>query len=168
MAAMTWPINVAEELRDAQLLDELSRPIDYASLVAHQLAYKHSLLRAHALRPIFQLMSPCIAKSRRDRTPKDESVILLVLQLVRNLAALQDRPASARGSADEQEMASLQSDFVVQLSEEGVFDLLLAIGNQADSTEFGAFNMIALDIFHLVFRAVRPAELLVPFTKVGI
>ena len=50
MGAMTWPINVAEELRDAQLLDELKKTIDYTSLITAQLAYKSSILRSGALR----------------------------------------------------------------------------------------------------------------------
>lgn len=62
---MTWPINVAEELRDAQLLDELTKSIDYNSLIDHQLAYKAAILRTGSLKPMFQLMSPALAKSRR-------------------------------------------------------------------------------------------------------
>ena len=65
MGAMTWPINVAEELRDAQLLDELKKAIDYTSLIAAQLAYKASILRSGALRGMFQLMTPSLSKTQR-------------------------------------------------------------------------------------------------------
>lgn len=62
---MTWPINVAEELRDAQLLDELRKSIDYTSLISAQLSYKAIVLRTGALRAMFQLMSPALTKTRR-------------------------------------------------------------------------------------------------------
>lgn len=62
---MTWPINVAEELRDAQLLDELNRSIDYYTLILNQLSYKALILRHGVLRAMFQLMSPSLTKNRR-------------------------------------------------------------------------------------------------------
>lgn len=65
IGAMTWPINVAEELRDAQLLDELRKSIDYTSLISAQLSYKAIILRTGALRAMFQLMSPALTKTRR-------------------------------------------------------------------------------------------------------
>lgn len=68
MGAMTWPINVAEELRDAQLLDELKKTIDYTSLITAQLAYKSSILRSGALRAMFQLMTPSLSKTQRCAT----------------------------------------------------------------------------------------------------
>lgn len=65
MGAMTWPINVAEELRDAQLLDTLKKSIDYNSLILAQLSYKAAILRSGALRAMFTLMSPSLMKSRK-------------------------------------------------------------------------------------------------------
>lgn len=62
---MTWPINVAEELRDAQLLDTLKGAVDYNSLISGQLSYKASILRSGALRAMFTLMTPSLTKTRK-------------------------------------------------------------------------------------------------------
>lgn len=45
--------------------------------------------------------------------------------------------------------------------DEQIFDLLVAIAHQADTTEFSPWNMVALDIFHLIFRSVTPQQLMV-------
>lgn len=65
MGAMTWPIDVAEELRDAKILDELKKSSDYTSLITAQMSYKATILRTGTLAAMFQLMSPCLTKSRR-------------------------------------------------------------------------------------------------------
>lgn len=65
MGAMTWPIDVAEELRDAKILDELKKSTDYTSLISAQLDYKATILRTGALASIFQVMSPSLLKTRR-------------------------------------------------------------------------------------------------------
>lgn len=66
MGAMTWPINVAEELEDAKLKDELRANVDYESLLSAQRDYKAVILRTPGvLRAMFQLMSPSLTKGRR-------------------------------------------------------------------------------------------------------
>jgi replication fork protection complex subunit Tof1/Swi1 len=55
----------------------------------------------------------------------------------------------------------VQSEYIVQLSAESIFDLLLAIASNAESSEYAPWNMVALDIFHLIFRGVKPPELMV-------
>jgi replication fork protection complex subunit Tof1/Swi1 len=46
------------------------------------------------------------------------------------------------------------------LEKEHVFELLVTIASLAEGSEFGLWNMVALDIFHLVFRGVKPNELI--------
>ncbi|KAM0788302.1 hypothetical protein ACM66B_001445 [Microbotryomycetes sp. NB124-2] len=155
MAAMTWPINVAEELQDAKSKGELNDPRNYASLMDAQRQYKASLLRTGCLRAIFQLMSPSLTKSKRDRSKKDENVISLVMFTFRNLAAIRDKPSN-----------SDSSEYIRQLADEQIFDLLIAMAQNADSTEFSSWNMVTLDILHLIFRGVNPHELMVPVEQI--
>ena len=61
---------------------------------------------------------------------------------------------------------ALQSMYINQLASEHIFDLLLAIASNAETTEFGPWNMVALDIFHLIFRCVKPEELIIPLEQV--
>ncbi|KAK4051924.1 Topoisomerase 1-associated factor 1 [Microbotryomycetes sp. JL201] len=174
MAAMTWPINVAEELQDAKSRGELQDPRNYASLMNAQRQYKASLLRTGCLRAIFQLMSPSLTKSRRDRSKKDENIISLVMFTFRNLAAIRDKP-SMSDSVEAIEMSTLQagcrpkadhSEYIRQLADEQIFDLLIAMAQNADSSEFQSWNMVTLDILHLIFRGVDPHELMVPSDQI--
>ncbi|CEQ41477.1 SPOSA6832_03222, partial [Sporobolomyces salmonicolor] len=206
IGAMTWPINVAEELRDAQLLGELKQTIDYSTLLNAQLSYKSEILRSGALRQMHIILGNSLAKNRRcvafvelrrpealisvgggsrDRTPKDENVISLVLHTFRNLAAMKDRVLTSE-SADAIEESSLQvhslsllsllqslitakttqSELILQLSSENILELLLAMAAQADSSDYAPWNMVVLDILHLIFRSVKPEELLIPVQKI--
>ncbi|GAA5831127.1 hypothetical protein JCM3766R1_006246 [Sporobolomyces carnicolor] len=165
IGAMTWPINVAEELKDAQILGELKQSVDYTTLIDAQLSYKSAILRSGSLRQIMRILANSLEKSRRDRTQKDENVISLVLHTFRNLAAIQDR-VSTSTSADAIEQSSLQSELIIQLESENILQLLLAMAAQADSTDYAPWNMVVLDILHLVFRGVKPDELMVPVQKI--
>ncbi|KAI5476063.1 hypothetical protein MNV49_000435 [Pseudohyphozyma bogoriensis] len=165
MGAMTWPINVMDELLDAKAQDELVASMDYYTLITAQLSYKAAILQSGALRAMFQLMSPSLGKNRRERTPKDEAIITLVLNVFRNLAFLKDRITTSN-SADAIQLSQLQSDYIVQLESEHIFDLLVAIAGNAENSEFAPWNMLALDIFHLILRGVKPAELMVPAAEV--
>ncbi|KAM0754978.1 timeless-domain-containing protein [Meredithblackwellia eburnea MCA 4105] len=165
MGAMTWPINVVEELRDAQEIDQLTRTIDYTSLISAQMSYKAAILRTGSLRAMFQLMSPSLSKTQRERSEKDNNIISLVLHTFRNLAFLKDK-ISTTDSADAIELSTLQSEYIRQLTDEHIFDLLIAIAANSESSEYASWNMVTLDILHLIFRGVKPAELMVPKDKV--
>lgn len=99
--------------------------------------------------------------ARRDRTQKDENVISLVLHVFRNLAYLTDRHTTST-SATAIEDSQLQSDLIVAFSQEGILDLLLAMSAQADSSDYAPWNMVVLDILHLLYRGLRADELMVP------
>lgn len=55
---------------------------------------------------------------------------------------------------------------ITQLESENILQLLLAMAAQADSSDYAPWNMVVLDILHLVFRSVKPDELMVPVQKV--
>ncbi|GAA5969681.1 hypothetical protein JCM11641_008004 [Rhodosporidiobolus odoratus] len=167
MGAMTWPINVAEELRDAQILGELKQNMDYTTLIDAQMSYKAAIVHRKdgVLKHMMIILANSLSKSRRDRTQKDENVISLVLHCFRNLAYLNDR-VNMSESATAIEESSLQSDLIVQFSQHGILDLLLAMSAQADSSDYAPWNMVVLDILHLIFRCVRPDELMVPVGKI--
>ena len=161
IGAMTWPIDVIEELREADMAGAKpeGQQADYSSLQAAQLAYKAALLRTGALKSLFRLVLPSLEKERRDRTERDENMLSLVLHIIRNLAAIRDKPRSAFNSADSLELSTMQSELIVQLERESIFDLLLTVCSLADKSEFSAWNMVALDILHLLFRGARADEL---------
>lgn len=106
---MTWPIDVVEELREADMQDEKPEgQIDYSSLLAAHLAYKAAILRTNSLNALFRLLLPSLEKDRRTRNQRDENVLSLILHIVRNLAAIKDRPSTSQASSDAQELSTLQ------------------------------------------------------------
>lgn len=60
----------------------------------------------------------------------------------------------------------LQSEYICQLASSHIFDLFLAIAAQSDTSEYAPWNMLTLDIFHLLFRCVGVVELMKPADKV--
>lgn len=55
-------------------------------------------------------------------------------------------------------LTAVQSELVIQLQQEHFFDLLITIASQAEGSEWGPWNMVVLDILHLLFRGVNPVE----------
>jgi hypothetical protein len=87
-------------------------------------------------------------------------IVNVVLHLVRNLAFIKDLPANVHLSADQAELASLQSKLIRTLSQSNFLDLLLTVASSAASDAmFNAWNALVLEIFYLLFRGVKPADL---------
>jgi replication fork protection complex subunit Tof1/Swi1 len=120
IAALTWPIDVAQELKE--MADGPAVVTDYASLLRAQQEYKAcaDLVRdlIHAdyqamviqtdgpLRSLLALMLPCLAKTRKEE--KDERVISLGLHIIRNLLSVKDAVASDTTTGQKEEMSRMQ------------------------------------------------------------
>lgn len=64
MLLMTWPVNVAEELRDAALTDQDLSKVDYAGLQAILRTYKTAVIRAKAVQHIFAVLVQVLEKKK--------------------------------------------------------------------------------------------------------
>ncbi|KAI0772965.1 timeless-domain-containing protein [Trametes elegans] len=157
MTAMTWPIDLAEELKE--LDDEFDRGTDYTQLLFAHLNYKAALLRPGVLQALLAITLPCLAKDAKERTERDVQIVNVVLHLIRNLAFIKDPPPNMYGSADQAEFSTLQSRLVKGLSESHFLDLLLTIASNAGDTMFNQWNTVILEIFCLLFRGVQPSSL---------
>ncbi|KDQ56583.1 hypothetical protein JAAARDRAFT_79123 [Jaapia argillacea MUCL 33604] len=158
MTAMTWPIDLAEELKE--LDEELDKGTDYTQLLTSHLHYKAALLKPGVIQALFGIMVPCLAKETKERKERDVQVINVVLFLIRNLAFIKDPPANMHLSSDQAEYSSLQSKLVRTLSETHIFDLLLTIAsNAADDALFNGWNTLVLEIMYLLFRGIKPPSL---------
>jgi len=108
MTGMTWPIDIAAELKELDE-EEDSATVDYTLLITAQLNYKRALTtNRDALSAIFDLLIPCMAKERWNRTERDKQIVILVLYLLRNLAFIRDLPINTNLSADQAELSLLQ------------------------------------------------------------
>ena len=166
MTAMTWPIDMAEELKE--LDEELDRRTDYTQLLLSHLHYKAALLRPGVLQALFAITLPCLAREGKERKERDVQIVNVILHLVRNLAFIKDPPANAYGSADQSELSSLQSRLIKGLSDSHFIDLLMTIAsNAAEDPVFTQWNALVLEIFYLLFRGVKPTSLAGDQTKVN-
>ncbi|KAH8102126.1 timeless protein-domain-containing protein [Cristinia sonorae] len=164
MTAMTWPIDLAEELQE---LDEVEdKGTDYTELLGSHLAYKAALLKPEVMRTLLGIMLSCLAKTSKERNQRDTQVVHVVLYLLRNLAFIKDLPANMFLSADQAEHSSLQTRFIKLLQEAQFFDVLLtAASSSLAEPIFNASNTLVLDIFYLLFRGVKPTILAVNQVK---
>ncbi|KAH8827121.1 hypothetical protein DL96DRAFT_1605604 [Flagelloscypha sp. PMI_526] len=89
ITAMTWPIDIAEELKE--LDDEHDLHVDYTQLIQ-----SHRFLQA-----LLNIMLAPLAKPPKDRQERDGQIINVVLHLIRNLAFIKDLPLNSHASADQ-------------------------------------------------------------------
>jgi replication fork protection complex subunit Tof1/Swi1 len=161
MTAMTWPIDLAEELKE--LDEELDKGTDYTQLMESHLHYKAALLQPGVMQGLFGIMLGPLAKLAKERTERDGQVINVVLHLIRNLAFIKDLPSNHLGP----EFSTLQSKFIRALSDSHTFDLLLTIATNADNDPlFNGWNTLVLETFYLFFRGVQPSALAIDQAKV--
>ncbi|KAF8153299.1 timeless protein-domain-containing protein [Crassisporium funariophilum] len=164
MTAMTWPIDMAEELKE--LDEDLDKGTDYTQLMQSHLHYKAALLRPGVIQAMFGIMLPPLAKGARQRQERDGQVVNVVLHLIRNLAFIKDLPTNSHLSADQAEYSHLQSKLTRALSETNTLDLLLTIAANADNDPlFNGWNTLVLEILYLLFRGVKPTSLAVDQKK---
>ncbi|KAG9123429.1 Topoisomerase 1-associated factor 1 [Ceratobasidium sp. 392] len=153
IAAMTWPIDIAQELKE--LDEQYDEKTDYATLLLAQLHYKEALSRPEVLKALQNIMMPCMAKDRRSRVERDSQIISLVLHIFRNLLALKDPPRTSSSlSSSATSLSSLQSRLLVSLRNTGLLELLITCASNADQPEFSEFSAVLLEISYLLVRGV--------------
>ncbi|WVQ81137.1 hypothetical protein IAT38_003259 [Cryptococcus sp. DSM 104549] len=156
IAALTWPIDVAQELKEME--DEPNVISDYASLLRAQVHYKALFLQTpKPLRCLLALMVPCLAKPKK--TEKDQRIISLGLHIVRNLLAVKNVVAEGSANGEREEFGHLQSSLICQLNELTYLQLFLTIASYSDKNEFNSYNVLVLDILYLIFRSIKVQDL---------
>ncbi|KAL7415832.1 timeless protein-domain-containing protein [Mrakia frigida] len=158
LAAMTWPIDVAAELKEME--DEPEGTTDYSSLLQAQLEYKAAVLRSGVLLDkLMDMIIPSLANGSGERQDKDERIISLALHIVRNLLAIKDSVGSSLSSTDSIEKSTLQSTLIIQLHSSHFIGLLLTLASEAQTKDSNPFNVLVLDTLQLIFRGIRAADL---------
>ncbi|KAF4603011.1 Topoisomerase 1-associated factor 1 [Pleurotus pulmonarius] len=158
VTAMTWPIDMAEELKE--LDDELDRGTDYTQLLLSHLHYKAALLRPGVLQAMLGILLPPLAKPPKERKERDGQIVSVVLHLIRNLAFIKDLPSNSHLSSDQAEFSTLQTKLVLTLQDTNILALLVTIAaNSTNDPMFTDLNALVLEIFYLLLRGVRPSAL---------
>ncbi|KAH7883094.1 timeless protein-domain-containing protein [Phlebopus sp. FC_14] len=164
MTAMTWPIDMAEELQE--LDEERDKRTDYTQLTLSHLNYKAALLRPGVMQALFGLVLPPLSKSLKERKERDGQIVNVIFHLIRNLAFIKDPSANLHLSADQAEYSALQTKLVKAMSETHILDLLLTIAANNDQDPlFNASNTLVLEIFYLLYRGIKPSALAIDQIK---
>lgn len=164
MTAMTWPIDMAEELKE--LDDARDKGTDYTELTFSHLNYKAALLKPGVMQALFGIILPPLSKPVKERSERDGQLVNVILHLVRNLAFIKDLPVNLHLSGDRAEYSSLQTKLIKVYSETSMLDLLLTIASNNDNDPlFNSFNTLVLEIFYLLFRGLKPSTLVINQTK---
>lgn len=159
MTAMTWPIDMAEELKE--LDEEEDKNADFTHLLESHLYYKAALVRPGIMNALFNTVIPPLSKSLPERTERDCQLVTVVLYLIRNLAFVKDLRSAANLSAHQLEFTSLQSRLIKELSTANFIEFLVTIAANTEKDPWLiGWNTIALEILYLLYRGVSPTSLI--------
>lgn len=158
MTAMTWPIDMAEELKE--LDEEEDKNADFTHLLESHLHYKAALVRPGIMNALFNIVIPPLSKSLSERTEKDCQLVTVILYLIRNLAFVKDLRPGANLSAHQLEFTSLQSRLIKELSTANFVEFIITIAANTEKDPWlTGWNTVALEILYLLYRGVSPTSL---------
>ncbi|KAJ3060168.1 Topoisomerase 1-associated factor 1 [Podochytrium sp. JEL0797] len=155
--------DVEETYKTAMLIVELLVPLTWATsatLATHNspnqiqtlLKYKESFLSEPVLEKIMHLLLKSLAIPWRDRSAKENAKIRLIITLFRNLLAIRDPEVTGGASAEFQYRASLQEKLIICFHNTNVLAIFLTFAASMDEKEFSDYNMLILEVVHLLFR----------------
>ncbi|KAJ3475572.1 hypothetical protein NLI96_g11753 [Meripilus lineatus] len=158
ITAMTWPIDLAEELQELDEVDD--KGTDYTQLLSSHLHYKNAMLQPEVIQALLGIALFSIAKTPKERKPWDISVMNVILYLIRNLAFIKDPPSNTHLSADRAQLSTMQSRLIKLLSEQEMFQVIMTFASNAGTDPiFNNWNTLILEIFYLLYRGVKPSSL---------
>ncbi|GME23389.1 Timeless protein [Neofusicoccum parvum] len=143
MVPLTWPLQLDQD----EATVNHHRHIPYLQLA--QTKYKRVILQHHAkiLRTAVRLALPSMAESRRERSPRDDGIISIVLYFCRNIALI-THPPNLPEDGDQAEIS--RSATIDTFHYQDIFQLILTISSSIGD-EFVNQDVVVLEIlFHLL------------------
>ncbi|KAK9333316.1 timeless protein-domain-containing protein [Lipomyces starkeyi] len=137
---LTWPLQL-EGLRNTMATNKHKSHVERA-----QRLYKHSIINhptQKVLRAVACIALPSISLTPRDRTPRDEGIIRLVLYFFRNIAMID---STSDSDLDEGLTAT-----ILAFAQQSIFDLINALGSGVSDV----LKVIDLQLLELVFQIVK-------------
>ncbi|KAF7726188.1 Topoisomerase 1-associated factor 1 [Apophysomyces ossiformis] len=145
---MTWPLD-----KD----NEEERPI-YSRMLEYHRQYKLALLAPNVLEAIVHLVFRPLSVPFRERSERDQTVIRLVLYLLRNLTAIPDLRVSPSATGDMLRMATMQERLLIRFCESPIMELLLTMASSSMDADSAEFNVMVLEIVHNILQHVNPKD----------
>ncbi|KAI4729499.1 timeless-domain-containing protein [Aureobasidium sp. EXF-10728] len=149
---LTWPIERKEETMTVNV----HRHLPYIRLA--QVEYKRSILHwesAQILRTAISVAIPSITQPRSDRSQRDESIIGVVLYLLRNVAIIA-QPTDLPSAADDNDINRLET--IHAFHQQNVLQLLLTIASSV-TDEYPMHDIVLLDILFQLLKGIDPKDL---------
>jgi replication fork protection complex subunit Tof1/Swi1 len=149
---LTWPIERKEETMTVNV----HRHLPYIKLA--QVEYKRAILHwetADILRTAISVAIPAITTSRPDRTPRDESIIGVVLYLLRNVAII-SQPTDLPSAADDNDINRQETIHAFQ--RQNVLQLLLTVASGV-TDDYPMHDIVLLDIMFQLLKGIDPKDL---------
>ncbi|KAF2834916.1 timeless protein [Patellaria atrata CBS 101060] len=143
LVPLTWPI----EIEDIEFKVNHHRHMPFLQLA--QAGYKRDILQheSNILRTIVRVGLPAMAVPMRERNPREEGIIRLVLYFLRNIAVIAP-PRDTPMDTDEAEIS--RSATIDTFHSQDIFQLLLTVSSSMGD-EFSTQDVIILEIlFHLL------------------
>ncbi|KAE8254361.1 hypothetical protein A4X13_0g3444 [Tilletia indica] len=163
ITALTWPLDVLDELRDVMEKDlDQSKLAGLPHLQRAQVNYKSSIMRIRGgpsgtpdrdfLSTVMNfVLLPSLSKPRPNRSERDLGTVNMSLHLFRNLLSIKDPVATSLDSSELVELSTLQSKLVLAMEKSNVLDTLLMLASSASRRDYEDWNAITADcIYHLV------------------
>ncbi|KAI4766757.1 timeless-domain-containing protein [Aureobasidium sp. EXF-3400] len=149
---LTWPI----ERKEDTMTINVHRHLPYIRLA--QVEYKRSILHwqtADILRTAISIAVPAITTPRSDRTPRDESIIGVVLYFLRNVAII-SQPSDLPSQADDNDINRIETIHAFQ--HQNVLQLLLTVASGV-TDEYPMHDIVLLDIMFHLLKGIDPKDL---------
>ena len=147
---MTWQIEIDPNQTD------LVQCIYETPLKAAQISYKNAILHHseyNILRPIIRIALPSLAISRRDRSERDDNIIILVIALLRNLVEISSRNVLSAGM-DKEKTDYSQSETILAFERSDVFNLISALA-AGTLDEYEKIDCLLLEILYHILKGVN-------------
>jgi len=149
---LTWPIERKEET----MTINVHRHLPYIRLA--QVEYKRAILHwetADILRTAISVAIPAITTPRSDRTPRDESIIGVVLYFLRNVAII-SQPQDLPSQADDNDINRQETIHAFQ--QQNVLQLILTVASGV-TDEYPMHDIVLLDILFQLLKGIDPKDL---------
>ena len=152
LVPLTWPL----EIEDQNFTVHHHQHLPYLRLA--QVEYKRAILQhdtAEILKTAARIALPAIGIEMKDRTPRDEAIIRLMLYFFRNIASI-SQPQDLSSDVDEAEIS--RSATIDAFHRQLGFDVILAISSGMGD-QFKMQDVVVLETLFYLLKGIDPERL---------
>ncbi|OCK86296.1 topoisomerase 1-associated factor 1 [Lepidopterella palustris CBS 459.81] len=160
LVPLTWPV----EIDPMEATANHHRHIPFIQVA--QTGYKRAILqfdRAKILQTAVRVALPSMAETRKERTPRDEGIIRIVLYFIRNIAMLSQSRVLPT-DFDEAEVS--RSATIDAFHDQDIFQVLLTVASSIGD-EFVSQDVVVLEILYHILKGVDAEKLFMEEKKLA-